>query len=144
MADGCRSAEGALHSNFIAGWDIPEAEKSPPLAKPTTVLYCSYLLRVVSVGSHGEGLAALLPCFWVSVPDDEMFPYNLFPYNPSFRNITRTMITYIFYARITDYMETHPYDPPASRRPHGTPSAPPTRRRHCCFCRSYGLFPYKP
>ena len=64
MADGCRFAEQALHQDFVSGWDIPEAAKTPQ-PRPTTVLYCSYLLRVVSVGSHAEGLAALLPCFWV-------------------------------------------------------------------------------
>ena len=36
-----------------------------PRAKPATVMYTSYLLRVVSIGSHAEGLSALLPCFWV-------------------------------------------------------------------------------
>ena len=35
--------------------------------------------------------------------------YGLFPYNPYFRNHARLRFTYIFYSRITDYMETHPY-----------------------------------
>jgi len=32
---------------------------------PTTLLYTSYVLRVVTTDSLAEGLAALLPCFWV-------------------------------------------------------------------------------
>ena len=35
--------------------------------------------------------------------------YGLFPDNPYFRNHARLRFTYIFYSRITDYMETHPY-----------------------------------
>jgi hypothetical protein len=35
------------------------------VALPTTTLYTSYLLRVCATRPHAEGLAALLPCFWV-------------------------------------------------------------------------------
>ena len=35
--------------------------------------------------------------------------YGLFPYHPYFRNHAWLRFTYIFDARITDYMETHPY-----------------------------------
>eukprot|EP00593_Proboscia_inermis_P001271 CAMPEP_0171297508 /NCGR_PEP_ID=MMETSP0816-20121228/6242_1 /TAXON_ID=420281 /ORGANISM="Proboscia inermis, Strain CCAP1064/1" /LENGTH=127 /DNA_ID=CAMNT_0011771817 /DNA_START=478 /DNA_END=861 /DNA_ORIENTATION=+ len=32
---------------------------------PNTLLYTSYLLRTVSTRDHAEGMASLLPCFWV-------------------------------------------------------------------------------
>jgi thiaminase/transcriptional activator TenA len=32
---------------------------------PTTLAYTSYLLRVCSQGDFAEGLAAVLPCYWI-------------------------------------------------------------------------------
>jgi thiaminase len=32
---------------------------------PHTVLYTSYMVRVAATRPHAEGLAVLLPCFWV-------------------------------------------------------------------------------
>mmetsp|Transcript_47791 Transcript_47791/g.72252 ORF Transcript_47791/g.72252 Transcript_47791/m.72252 type:complete len:108 (-) Transcript_47791:2-325(-) len=32
---------------------------------PNTVLYTSYMIRIVATKCHAEGLAVLLPCFWV-------------------------------------------------------------------------------
>jgi thiaminase len=32
---------------------------------PHTVLYTSYMMRTVATRCHAEGLAVLLPCFWV-------------------------------------------------------------------------------
>ena len=37
----------------------------PHRQAPHTLLYTSFLLRVVKTRPHAEGLAALLPCFWV-------------------------------------------------------------------------------
>jgi len=32
---------------------------------PNALLYTSYMLRVINTSCHAEGLAVLLPCFWV-------------------------------------------------------------------------------
>mmetsp|Transcript_9729 Transcript_9729/g.19446 ORF Transcript_9729/g.19446 Transcript_9729/m.19446 type:complete len:127 (+) Transcript_9729:488-868(+) len=32
---------------------------------PNTLLYTSYMSRIVATRCHAEGLAVLLPCFWV-------------------------------------------------------------------------------
>ena len=58
----CFSAqETALHDDFLSKWGLEHAT----VALPTTTLYTSYLLRVCATRPHAEGLAALLPCFWV-------------------------------------------------------------------------------
>jgi len=63
FADGAEQAEQGLHRGFMDGWGLdPGADVEP---SPNTVLYTSYLLNVVGTMSHAEGLAALLPCFWV-------------------------------------------------------------------------------
>lgn len=51
----------ALHRDFMYKWDIQPAEE-PNLA---TEAYSNFLLTRVSLGSFAEGLAALLPCFWI-------------------------------------------------------------------------------
>ena len=53
--------ETALHDDFLSKWGLEHATG----ALPTTTLYTSYLLRVCATRPHAEGLAALLPCFWV-------------------------------------------------------------------------------
>ncbi len=49
----------------LQGWGktIEEVRSAQPC--PTTLLYTSYLRSVVATRSTAEGLAALLPCFWV-------------------------------------------------------------------------------
>ena len=47
--------------NFIR-WEIDATDAKP---MPNTLLYTSYMLRVVATRPHAEGLAVLLPCFWV-------------------------------------------------------------------------------
>ena len=60
-ANGCAVAESALHDDFLAKW----GQQHAVVAEPTTEMYTSYLLRVCATRPHAEGLAALLPCFWV-------------------------------------------------------------------------------
>lgn len=62
FATGAEHAEMALHNSFFKEWDIStEGAKQ----MPHTLLYTSYLKRVVATRPHKQGLAALLPCFWV-------------------------------------------------------------------------------
>ena len=50
-----------LHISFFKKWQIDATGIDE---KPHALLYTSYLLRVVS-RDYEEGLAVLLPCFWV-------------------------------------------------------------------------------
>lgn len=51
----------ALHAEFIETWQIKPA-KETALA---TEAYSNFLLTKAALGSFAEGLAALLPCFWI-------------------------------------------------------------------------------
>lgn len=57
-----REAEMSLHNGFFKKWNVDAKDAK---AMPNTVLYCSNMLRVVSTRCYAEGLAALLPCFWI-------------------------------------------------------------------------------
>jgi thiaminase/transcriptional activator TenA len=62
FAKGAEEAEMSLHNSFFVQWNISNdgAEEMP-----NCLLYTSYMKRIVATKSHAEGLAALLPCFWV-------------------------------------------------------------------------------
>jgi thiaminase/transcriptional activator TenA len=63
FAKGAEEAELSLHNSFFKEWKISVGEDAEQM--PNCLLYTSYLKRTVATRSHGEGLAALLPCFWV-------------------------------------------------------------------------------
>ena len=60
-AVGAIAAEQGMHAEFTA--ELGEAPEQPVL--PTTLAYTSYLLATVYSGSFAEGLAAVLPCYWI-------------------------------------------------------------------------------
>lgn len=62
FAKGAEEAEMALHNSFFKTWEI-SAEGVEQA--PNTLLYTSYMKRIVCTRPHAEGLACLLPCFWV-------------------------------------------------------------------------------
>ena len=62
FAKGAADAELALHRSFFVEWDI-SAEGAEQM--PNCLLYTSYMTRIVATKCHAEGLASLLPCFWV-------------------------------------------------------------------------------
>jgi len=62
FAVGAEEAELSLHNSFFKKWNI-SADGAQQL--PNTLLYTSYMKRVVTTASHEQGLAVLLPCFWV-------------------------------------------------------------------------------
>lgn len=62
FAVGAEEAEKALHKSFFTQWKI-QAEGVTQM--PNTLLYTSFLHKIVATRPHAEGLAALLPCFWV-------------------------------------------------------------------------------
>lgn len=57
--------ERALHAGFLSDWGLNEeaVEQTPPA--PNCLLYTSYLLRVLYSRPVCEGLAAVLPCYWI-------------------------------------------------------------------------------
>ena len=64
FADGADVAEASLHESFFAAWGVDATALLQDDQAPTTLAYTSFLLRCVADG-RAEGLAALLPCFWV-------------------------------------------------------------------------------
>jgi len=62
LAKGAEEDEMALHRGFFDKWGIDATNAE---AMPNTVLYTSYMIRIVATKCHAEGLAVLLPCFWV-------------------------------------------------------------------------------
>jgi thiaminase/transcriptional activator TenA len=57
--------ELALHDSLLPelGLDAAELDRVP--VSPTTRAYTSYLLATVYSGSFADGLAAILPCYWI-------------------------------------------------------------------------------
>jgi thiaminase/transcriptional activator TenA len=64
-AAGALRVERSLHESFFGEWDLtPRDVAQTPLA-PTNLAYTSYLLAVAHASPFHEGLAALLPCYWI-------------------------------------------------------------------------------
>jgi thiaminase (transcriptional activator TenA) len=64
-AAGIVDAELALHRSLFAELGIDPAAAAATPEAPTTLAYTSYLLATVSTGSYPEGVAAVLPCYWI-------------------------------------------------------------------------------
>jgi len=74
-AVGALVAEQEMHADFLKelslkglgpdGLDGPGAPVDGAEVLPTTRAYTSYLLATVYGGSFAEGLAAVLPCYWI-------------------------------------------------------------------------------
>ncbi|KAL7558265.1 hypothetical protein ACA910_009935 [Epithemia clementina (nom. ined.)] len=62
FAQGAKDAELQLHESFFKEWNISSEGVEQ---MPNTLLYTSFMYRTVATKPHAEGLAALLPCFWV-------------------------------------------------------------------------------
>jgi thiaminase (transcriptional activator TenA) len=62
FAKGAEEAEMSLHNSFFVEWQI-STEGIEQM--PNCLLYTSYMQRIVATRCHAEGLAVLLPCFWV-------------------------------------------------------------------------------
>jgi thiaminase (transcriptional activator TenA) len=64
-AAGALRVERSLHEGFFGEWGLTARDvTSTPLA-PTNLAYTSYLLAVAHGAPFHEGLAALLPCYWI-------------------------------------------------------------------------------
>ena len=57
--------ELALHATLLPQLGIDPRELGAVPVSPTTTAYTSYLLATAYGSSFGEGLAAVLPCYWI-------------------------------------------------------------------------------
>jgi thiaminase/transcriptional activator TenA len=64
-AAGTVDVELALHATLLPQLGLDPAELDRVPVSPTTLSYTSYLLATVYGGSFAEGLAAVLPCYWI-------------------------------------------------------------------------------
>jgi thiaminase/transcriptional activator TenA len=62
-AAGTLEVERALHETLLPTLGIDAAARTP--VAPTNRAYTSYLLAVAYGGSFADGLAAVLPCYWI-------------------------------------------------------------------------------
>jgi len=73
FAKGAEESEMELHHSFFKEWNIEAPDitsgtnsmDDPMQQMPNCLLYTSYMKRVVATESYAQGLAVLLPCFWV-------------------------------------------------------------------------------
>jgi thiaminase/transcriptional activator TenA len=59
------AAELELHSALLPEFGISPAAIEAAEPAPVTLAYTSYLLAVIRGGSYAEGVAAVLPCYWI-------------------------------------------------------------------------------
>ncbi len=64
-AHGAIEVERSLHTGLFHDLGIADAQVRATPVAPTTLAYTSYLLRSCHQGSFAEGLAAVLPCYWI-------------------------------------------------------------------------------
>ncbi|HET8541714.1 MAG TPA: thiaminase II [Anaeromyxobacter sp.] len=64
-ARGALEVERALHAGLLLELGLPAGEVRTTPRTPTTLAYASYLLGSCHQGSFAEGLAAVLPCYWI-------------------------------------------------------------------------------
>lgn len=64
-AGGAIAAERELHADLLGALGLtPQDARALPVA-PATRAYVSYLLATAHGGSYAEGVAAVLPCYWI-------------------------------------------------------------------------------
>ena len=64
-AAGIVTAEMSLHESLLADLNMDAASVGAAQEAPTTLAYTSYLLATARGGSYGEGVGAVLPCYWI-------------------------------------------------------------------------------
>eukprot|EP00667_Euglena_gracilis_P009016 EG_transcript_9142 len=62
FSEEAKAVEGGHHREFLTECGVSVEAAAP---SPTTLLYTSFMVRVVATEAFAEGLAALLACFWV-------------------------------------------------------------------------------
>lgn len=64
-AQGAIEVERSLHDSFFRDFGLDAGDVAATPLSPTTVAYTSYLLATAHGGSFAEGMAAVLPCYWI-------------------------------------------------------------------------------
>jgi thiaminase (transcriptional activator TenA) len=64
-AAGVLAVEMSLHASLLADLEIDPAAAAAAEPAPTTLAYTSYLIAAAADGSYGEGVGAVLPCYWI-------------------------------------------------------------------------------
>jgi thiaminase/transcriptional activator TenA len=64
-AHGALEVERSLHAGLLGDLGVAPDAFRDASATPTTLAYTSYLLASCHQGSFAEGLAAVLPCYWI-------------------------------------------------------------------------------
>ncbi|MCB9946821.1 MAG: TenA family protein [Rhodospirillaceae bacterium] len=57
--------ERALHGGFFQRFGIDPATAGSAEPSPTCAAYTNFLLATAQIGTYGELVAAILPCFWI-------------------------------------------------------------------------------
>ena len=64
-AAGVVTVEMSLHESLLADLDVDPAAAADAEPAPTTLAYTNYLIATATNGSYGEGVGAVLPCYWI-------------------------------------------------------------------------------
>lgn len=64
-AAGALDVEQALHTTLLPELGLDPAAVATTESAPTNLAYTNYLLATVHGGSFGDGVAAVLPCYWI-------------------------------------------------------------------------------
>jgi thiaminase (transcriptional activator TenA) len=59
------TVERSLHAGLLADLTTTRGEASATGVAPTTLAYVSYLLATCATRSFADGVAAVLPCYWI-------------------------------------------------------------------------------
>lgn len=59
------TVESNLHHRLLAEWSITEADVAEAPMQPACMMYTSYLQAAVFSKPFHEGVAAVLPCYWI-------------------------------------------------------------------------------
>ena len=58
-------AERQLHESILRSHGVSDAEMRAAVVAPSNLAYTNHLLATVEQRPFGEGLAAMLPCYWI-------------------------------------------------------------------------------
>jgi thiaminase/transcriptional activator TenA len=59
------TVERSLHDGLLTDLTATRGDESATSAAPTTLAYVSYLLATCATGNFSDGVAAVLPCYWI-------------------------------------------------------------------------------
>lgn len=59
------TVERSLHAGLLVELTTTQGDASATGVAPTTLAYASYLVATCATGSFSDGVAAVLPCYWI-------------------------------------------------------------------------------